>query len=121
MNLNEEQITELEQLAGCGYTLKQIAMYFNLSIREVLEAYQDPQSDFRFHYERGKLLIQAKIDMQATISAQSGNLTAMQRLDKLTSKRNFINARDEMIHTVVQNIPSKLKQLYPAQDENTGQ
>ncbi len=119
MNLNEDQITELETLSGCNYTLKQVAMYFNLPYKEVMAAYQDEKSTLRYHYDRGKLIVQAQIDIQATSSAQNGNLTAMQRLDKISAQREFINSRDEMINTVISRPSPSQKQLYPA-DEDTG-
>lgn len=79
MQLEPEQIEELEQLAGCNYSPEKIALYLGVDKNEFLQEWNDPESQIRYHYDRGVLLIQAKADMSLSKSASEGNITAHQQ------------------------------------------
>ena len=98
MDFTEDQIEAIERLAGVNYTVDQIAMYLDVPPGDLQEQFDDEDSDFRFHYDRGKLIAQAKIDMQTQGSAEKGNLTAAQTLEKIRQSRHFENMRDKMLY-----------------------
>lgn len=85
-----EQIKEIEDLAGMNYTVKQLAMYFDIPYMELQFAYDDPESIFRYSYDRGKLIVSANVDKNTIVSANKGNVTAMQILKK-SQKDTIIN------------------------------
>jgi len=82
MTYTEKQLEEIENLSGLNYTFKQIAMYLNVSLVGMIDDYNDPQSEFRFHYDRGQLMASAQIDQSNLESAKTGNISAQQRYDK---------------------------------------
>lgn len=98
MDFTNEQIQEIEKLAGLNYTIKQIAMYLDISAAKLQKEFEDIESLFRYHYDRGRLISQAKIDMQTQQSAENGNLTAAQTLEKIRQARHFENIRDQLIN-----------------------
>ncbi len=96
MNFTNEQIEEIENLAGINYTVKQIAMYFDIPVNELQKQFDNKESVFRYHYDRGRLISQAKVDMDLLTSAQGGNMTAKQQFEKIRQTRHFENLRDQM-------------------------
>ena len=98
MNLSNDQLKIVEQLAGINYTVRQIAIYFDISVNKLYREFRDKKSTFRYHYDRGKLISQADIDMNLQASAKGGNLTAQQQLEKIKSARHFENLRDQLIN-----------------------
>lgn len=98
MTFTQEQIDSVEKLAGLNYTFKQIAMYLDVPFKDILNEYEDKDSKFRYHYDRGKLLSQADIDQGALDSAKGGNITAMQQFEKTKQARHFENIRDLLIY-----------------------
>jgi hypothetical protein len=61
---------------------------------ELHEAYMDKESDFTYHYDRGRLIAQADIDMKLLESAKGGNITAIQQLQKTQKLKHFENIRN---------------------------
>ncbi len=96
MELTTENYEEIEKLASLNYTVRQIAMYLKVSLSELQKEFEDKESKFRYHYQRGKLISQAKIDMKINESAQGGNMTAMQQFEKIRNARHFENMRNQM-------------------------
>ena len=96
MNFTNEQIEEIENLAGINYTVRQIAMYFDIPVNELQKQFDNKESVFRYHYDRGRLISQAKVDMDLLTSAQGGNMTAKQQFEKIRQTRHFENLRDQM-------------------------
>lgn len=96
MEFSPEQIEELEQLAGINYTIKQIAMYFNVDYKLLLNFYADESSWFRHHFDRGRLLTQAKVDMSTVQSAQSGNISAQQIFSKRRKEQEYNTLKENL-------------------------
>lgn len=82
MKFTQEQIEEIEQLAGVGYTVRQIAMYFDINWGDLHAEYLISDSEFRYHFDRGILLTRAKIDISNVKLAQGGNMTAVALVNK---------------------------------------
>jgi len=98
MTFNQEQIETIENLAGLNYTVKKIAMYLDVPVRELQHEFENTDSEFRYHFDRGRLISQADIDQKALESAKGGNMTAMQHFEKIRQARHFENMRDQMIY-----------------------
>lgn len=122
MNFTDEQIEEIEKLAGLNYTVKQIALYFAIDHNKLQKEFSDTNSKFRYHFDRGRLIAQAEIDMQTLILAKGGNITAMQRLDKIRKSKQFEIIRDQTLSegiSVIELDRFKILQLPNFTDENT--
>lgn len=97
MTFTDEQIKEIEELAGLNYTVKKIAMFLNVHPGELQAEFINPDSSFRYHYDRGRLFSQAKIDMALQTAAVGQNMTAIQQLEKIRALRHFENQRDLLL------------------------
>lgn len=94
---------ELEQLGAIGYKVELLAMYFNVPKAEFLFYYSLTDSPLRYHYERGKLMQQAKEGFNMADAAASGeNATQAQRFDKLRRAVKFQNEVNEIFFGDVQ-------------------
>lgn len=98
MELSQEQIEIVEKLAAINYTVRQIAMYFDFAVAELMLEYDDKDSVFRYHYDRGKLMAQADVDMKQLENAKGGNQSAMQQIEKIRNSRHFETTRDQLIY-----------------------
>jgi hypothetical protein len=98
MTFTPDQIKEIESLAGINYTVRQIALYFDISAAMVMREYENTDSEFRYHFDRGRLVSQAKIDMALQTSAEGQNITAIQQLERVRQNRKFENQRDQLIY-----------------------
>lgn len=94
---------ELEKLGAIGYKVEQLAMYFNVPHAEFMYYYSLSDSPIRYHYERGKLMQQAKEGFNMMEAAVSGeNVTQAQRFDKLRREVAYKNAVNEIFFGDVQ-------------------
>jgi len=98
MIFTDEQINEIESLSAVNYTIKQVAMYLNIPLLELRNEYDNPQSKFKYHYDRGQLIAQAQIDMSNLESAKKGNITAQQRYDKRAYQNKINQAKERIFH-----------------------
>lgn len=98
MTLNSEQLKQVEKLASLNYTIRQVAMYLDIPVSELYKEFNNEESEFRYHYDRGKLISQAEIDMSIVESATGGSITAQQQFEKIRQARHFENLRDKMLN-----------------------
>lgn len=96
MKFTDEQIKEIESLAGINYSVKQIAMYFDMDQKELQSEFENTESEFRYHYDRGQLIAQAEIDKATLESAKKGNITAQQRYDKKIRELRIKQAKERI-------------------------
>lgn len=96
MQLTDKQKADIERLGAINYTLKQVAMYLGIRHDAVLEEYQNEDSDFRYHYDRGQLIAQADIDTEVMKSAKDGNLTATAIYKKSEKQNRLNNLKNEL-------------------------
>ena len=95
--------SELERLGAIGYKVEQLAMYFNVPKAEFMFYFSLPDSPIRYHYERGKLVQQAKEGFNMMEAAVSGdNVTQAQRFDKLRREVAYKNSVNEIFFCDVQ-------------------
>lgn len=83
LRLADEQLEQIEQLAGAGYAPWQIAMYLDLPKKEFMKDWNNKDSFIRYHYDRGILLVDAQAGMKLAENAMAGNITAHQQLEKV--------------------------------------
>ena len=98
MTFTDEQKLEIEKLAAINYTVKQTAVYLDIEPRLIQREFDNKESEFRHHYNRGRLITQAKIDMALVESAEKQNMTAINQLEKIRIARHFENMRDQLIY-----------------------
>lgn len=98
IQLSEDQLSELERLSSLNYTPEEMAMYFNMSAQDFLNDIRNPDSIIKYHIERGKLISKAKEKLALLESAESGNITASQQLNKLRAIENFAKSRKNFIY-----------------------
>jgi len=96
MDFSAEQIHEIENLSGLNYSVRKIAMYLDIPVRELEKEYENLESKFRYHYERGQLLNQALIDNKLVENAKGGNITATQIYMKQAKENKLNNLKYEL-------------------------
>lgn len=89
VNLSPEEIEELERLSALGYSHQQMAMYFRVDLKLFLSAAENPRSKINYHIQRGQLVSIAREQMAILTSAEGGNITAHQQLEKIRRTRGF--------------------------------
>lgn len=92
----EEQFKELEDLAALNYTIRQIAMYFDIKPMEMYQEFNLPDSKIKYHYDRGQLVAQAQIDLANLQAAKTGNITAIERYDKKAKSIKYQQAKERI-------------------------
>jgi len=98
MTFTDEQLESIEKLAGLNYSVGQIAMYLDVDHLKMQKQFSDPDSTFRYHFDRGRLINRADIDQKVLDSAKGGNITAIQQVEKIRISRFFEIMRDELIY-----------------------
>ena len=96
MEFTEEQIQCIEELSGLNYTIKQVAMYFNLPAEDIYAEYENSDSQFRYHYDRGQLFNQAQVGKKLLEGAKNGNITAASIYHKIAGSNKLTNLKNEL-------------------------
>lgn len=96
MEFTEEHYQKIEDMAALNYTFRQIAMYFDIALQEVLNRYANEESQFHYHYERGKLLKSIDVDSELLKKAIEGNLTAISLVKKAEKATRLNNLKSEL-------------------------
>lgn len=89
---------ELEKLSAIGYTIQQLALYFQVNERIFLAEFMRNDSPLQYHYNRGILMYSAQEGMTMLTDAAGGNTTQGQRLDKLRRSLKIEQIKREMIY-----------------------
>ena len=87
--LTEETVAELQRLSALGYSLRDMAMYFDYDYNQFKAEADDPDSEVAYNIRRGKLILRANVDMRTAESAENGNITAVQQLSKSMREKNY--------------------------------
>jgi hypothetical protein len=98
MKLLEEDLQQIEELAGCHYGPREIAVYLGAPVKLFMEAWLDKGSAIRESYDRGLLIAQAEIDLATLKSAKGGNLTAAQIWANRNKEQEFENIKNEILY-----------------------
>ena len=97
MELTDEQWTEFETLAGSGFTIYKLAIYFNIDPEALFEDYLDSNSTTRYHYSRGILVAEVKRDLELNKAADLGNVTALKSLDTRRHNRQMEDFKERLL------------------------
>jgi len=89
IHLAPEQLEELERLSALGYSTEDMAMYFSIQKELFIRAANDPDSTINYHIHRGKMVSIAREQLAILTSAESGNITASQQLEKIRRNKGF--------------------------------
>jgi len=97
MDFTEEQYGIIENLAGTGYSVRRIAMYLDVNSDVLVTDYDDPESKFRYHYDRGVLKCEAERDLALQVALTAGNVTALQILEKKLEQRKMNGFKEDLL------------------------
>ena len=86
------RLLQIEELAGIGYGPREIARYLGEDTRVFLKEWRQENSETREAYDRGRLKVQAEIDLRMAQDAQAGNLTAVQIHKRTIRDREWSDA-----------------------------
>ncbi|MHC1707495.1 MAG: hypothetical protein AB9842_08235 [Bacteroidales bacterium] len=95
--ITDEQYLEVETLSGTGYSVYKIAMYLNVSYYELQNEYEDPLSQFRYHYDRGILMKEAERDKTLSDAAKMGSASAAIALEKRMEERRLSDFKEKLL------------------------
>ena len=87
--LQDEIVKELQRLSALGYSVRDMAMYFDYDYGQFKAEADNPDSDIAYNIKRGKLILRANVDMRISESAENGNITAVQQLAKSMREKNY--------------------------------
>ena len=87
--LKEETVQELQRLSALGYSVRDMAMYFDFDYSQFKAEADNPDSEIAYNIKRGKLVLKANVDMVTAVSAENGNITAVQQLAKSLREKNY--------------------------------
>ena len=98
MELSQEQKAEIEELSGLGFNPVKIAMIMNLPWPVVEFWMADPDSEFRYHYERGILIDEATRDKEVSAAGKNGSVTAIQHIEANIRKHRLHDLRERLLN-----------------------
>ena len=87
--LKDETVQELQRLSALGYSVRDMAMYFDFDYGQFKAEADNPDSEIAYNIKRGKLILRANVDMRISESAENGNITAVQQLAKSMREKNY--------------------------------
>ena len=87
--LKDETVLELQRLSALGYSVRDMAMYFDFDYGQFKSEADNPDSEIAYNIKRGKLILRANVDMRISESAENGNITAVQQLAKSLREKNY--------------------------------
>lgn len=82
LSLSDEQFEQIEDLAACNYSPRQIAVYLEVNKTIFKEMCEDPTSEIYRRYQKGILESTAEINLKLLENARNGNITAAQQYEK---------------------------------------
>lgn len=83
LKLTDEEFETIQQLSALNYTNSQMAMYLDIPLRDFVHAVNAPNSKILFYINKGKLESDFLINQKLQQNAESGNITAVQELNKM--------------------------------------
>jgi hypothetical protein len=96
MTFTDKQKGDIEALSALSYTLAEIALYLDVPVKTINREYNDQNSEFRYHYERGKLSAKLKIDRANYELAKTGDKFATIRYDRKEKEARAQEARSRI-------------------------
>ncbi len=85
---NDEEIAEIEKMAGLCFTPEQIAIVLQVDSTEFRAAYNNPNDEVYSYYQRGSLMHESEVRNSIFQLAKGGSSTAQQQYLALMKERN---------------------------------
>ena len=98
LRLAQEELDQIESLAGIGYGPEKIAMYLDVAKKDFMKDWQNPETLIRYHYDRGVLLVDAAAGTKLAENAMGGNITAHQQLEKIKRRQFVEDAKNRILY-----------------------
>lgn len=97
-NLTPKELEVLEKLGEVNYSLYNISIYMEIPLKLLEIWMRDETSPAYQAYHRGKLKNQFEIEYKLTQDAKTGNLTAIQILDKHKRKNELEEVKNLILY-----------------------
>lgn len=91
--LDDERISQLESLAGLGYSLEEIAMYFDVDKVFFVQSALDVTSKVYYHIKRGQMMAVANAEIALLAASNGGDVPSMDQLGKIRRNKNWESSR----------------------------
>ena len=91
--LDDERISQLESLAGLGYSVDEIAMYFDVDKVFFRQAALDVESPIHYHIKRGQMMAVANAEIALLAASNTGDVPAMDQLAKIRRDKGWETSR----------------------------
>ncbi len=98
LKLTDEEFETIQQLSGLNYTKSQIAMYMDIPLNEFVRAINLPNSKIEFYMTKGKLESDFLINQKLQANAESGNITAVQELNKMKTAISIEQIKSRLLY-----------------------
>ena len=98
MELTDEQKRKIEIISGLGYPMKKIAYYLDVSPAILQREFENEESEFRYHYDRGAIMAEIDGEIGLLDKATQGSVTAVQILAKNMMDRNMKEFKDKLLN-----------------------
>ncbi|WP_026730203.1 hypothetical protein [Flavobacterium denitrificans] len=97
LRFSDEEMIDIENLAGCNYAPERIALYLDVDKKAFLQLWYQKDSLVRQAYDRGQLVSEFKINLKQKENAESGNITAAQVFLKEAERNEINNIRNRIL------------------------
>jgi hypothetical protein len=91
--LDDERIETLERLAGLGYSLEEIALYFDVDKVYFIQAALDVESKIYYHIKRGQFMAIANAEMSLLAASDTGDVQSIEQLGKIKRNKGWETSR----------------------------
>lgn len=94
--LSEEDLEKLEKLAALGYTLREIAKYFNVDPIQFERIGSNNETQINYHFTAGKFKALANESLAILEKAEAGHIESSKRLQDIRKTRGFTISKDDI-------------------------
>jgi hypothetical protein len=91
---------ELEKLGALHYTPREIAMFLDIPLAIAEEEFNNEKSLLNYYIKRGRLMSETKEHLALIDSAQGGNISASERLEKIRRDKSFTTAKEDIFGSI---------------------
>ena len=95
MTLSHEQLDEVENFAGLFFTIEEVAEILQLDKDKIIQAYNNPESEFYKLYKKGYLISESKIRKCILDLALRNSSPAQDAIKKIAKDTRNKNLRHE--------------------------
>ncbi len=97
MDFTENQLKEIEDLAGIGRSLRSIARIMGIDYAVLKAAHDNPALPVGFHFALGVERASAKVDLATRLAAENGNITAIQQFEKIQERQKYYERKRQIL------------------------